>query len=114
MGVGIINTQKDLSGKSLFPEYELLRERCEENYEFINGEIIKIYSPSTNHQDIVLNLTLELKQFFKNSKCKIMISPYDVYLEKEGIKKDTCVIPDISVMCDKSGFDEKDIRVFQL
>lgn len=103
----IINTEKDLTVSSLFSEYELLRETSEENFEFINGEIIKMYSPSTSHQDVVLNLTMELKQFFKNSKCKVMISPYDVYLEKEDIKKETCVIPDISIMCDKSGFTEK-------
>lgn len=107
MELSIINTQKELAVTSLFADYEILRENSEENYEFINGQIIKMYSPSTKHQDIVLNLTLELKQFFKNSNCKVMISPYDVYLEKEDIEKETCVIPDISVMCDKSGFNEK-------
>lgn len=105
--MSIISTQKELPSKSLFSEYELLRETREENYEFINGEIIKMYSTSTKHQDIVLNLTMELKQFFRNSNCKVMISPYDVYLEKEGIEKQVCVIPDIAVMCDKNGFDEK-------
>lgn len=103
----IINTEKDLKASVLFSNYQLLRETSEENYEFINGEIIKMYSPSTSHQDVVLNLTMELKQFFKKSKCKVMISPYDVYLEKEDIKKETCVIPDISIMCDKGGFTEK-------
>ena len=103
----IINTKKELAVASLFSEYKLLRETSEENYEFINGEIIKMYSPSTSHQDVVLNLTMELKHFFKGSNCKTMIAPYDVYLEKEGIEKEICVIPDISIICDKSGFTEK-------
>jgi Uma2 family endonuclease len=84
-----------------------LRETSQENYEFINGNIIKMYSPSTNHQDVVLNLAMQLKGFFRDSKCKVMISPYDVYLEKEDIEKEICVIPDISIMCNKDGFTEK-------
>lgn len=48
----IINTKKDLEITSLFTEYKKLRENSEENYEFINAEIVKIYSPSKRHQDI--------------------------------------------------------------
>ncbi|SDP67296.1 Uma2 family endonuclease [Clostridium gasigenes] len=102
-----MNTQKEVAITSLFIEYQKLRETSEENYEFINGEIIKMHSPSIKHQDIVLNLVMELKQYFKGTKCKTMISPTDIYLEKDNIKKEICVIPDISVMCEQSGFDEK-------
>ncbi|MBU3109468.1 Uma2 family endonuclease [Clostridium gasigenes] len=107
MELSIINTQKELAVKSLFSDYETLRENSEENYEFINGEIIKMYSPSIKHQDIVFSLAIEIRKFFRNSKCKVMISPTDICLEKEDIKKETCVIPDISVMCNKGGFNEK-------
>ncbi|MBU3109142.1 Uma2 family endonuclease [Clostridium gasigenes] len=106
MGLSIINI-KESAVTSLFADYERLRKNSEENYEFINGQIIKMYSPSTNHQDIVFSLAIELKKFFENSNCKVVISPYDVYLEKEDKKKEICVIPDISVMCDKNGFNEK-------
>lgn len=106
----IINTKKNIEASSLFSQYAILREESSELYEFINGEIVKMYSPSTLHQDIVLNITMELKHFFKNSKCKVMISPYDVYLEKDDIDKNICVIPDISVMCDKKGFEDKRYR----
>lgn len=107
MELSVIDIQKELAITSLFSKYQELRENSEENYEFINGEIIKMNSPSTSHQDVVFSLAIEIRKFFKNSKCKVMISPYDVYLEKEGIEKEICVIPDISVMCDKSGFNEK-------
>lgn len=106
----IINTQKDLEITSLFTEYQKLRENSEENYEFINAEIVKMYSPSKRHQDIVFGLAIELRKFFKNTKCTTMISPFDVYLETKDIKENQVVIPDISVMCDKSGFDEKRYR----
>ncbi|WP_175490890.1 hypothetical protein [Clostridium gasigenes] len=47
MELVIINTEKELAVTSLFADYETLRKNSEENYEFINGEIIKMYSPST-------------------------------------------------------------------
>ncbi|MEG0517224.1 MAG: Uma2 family endonuclease [Cetobacterium sp.] len=107
MELVIINTKKELAVTSLFSDYQELREKSEENYEFINREIIKMHSPSKKHQDIVSNLHFELRQFLKGSKCTTMLSPFDIYLEKEGIEKEICVIPDISVMCEKSGFNEK-------
>lgn len=102
-----MNTQQELAITSMFEKYKMLSENNEERYEFINDEIIKMYSPSKKHQDIVLNLAIEMKKYFKNSKCTTMISPFDIFLEKEGIKVKNVVIPDISVMCDKNGFTEK-------
>ena len=58
------------------------------------------------HQTVTLNLGIELKKYFSKSKCKVMLSPYDVFLSKNDIKIDV-VILDISVMCDKSGFNNK-------
>ncbi len=58
------------------------------------------------HHTVALNLGIELKKFFSKSNCKVMIAPYDVFLSKDD-KKTDIVITDISVMCDKSGFDEK-------
>ncbi|HHQ4326825.1 TPA: Uma2 family endonuclease [Clostridium perfringens] len=86
-------------------EYNKLRESSEDLYEFIDGEIIKLWSPSTMHQTVALNLGMELKKYFSKSKYKVMLAPYDVFLCKDN--KTDVVIPDISVMCDKSGFDDK-------
>lgn len=88
-------------------EYYKLIETSKDLYEYINGEIIKMWSPSTMHQTIVFNLGIELKKFFNKTNCKVMLSPYDVFLSKESIPGNSVVIPDISVMCDKSGFDDK-------
>ncbi|WP_415330362.1 Uma2 family endonuclease [Clostridium perfringens] len=86
-------------------EYNKLRESSEDLYEFIDGDIIKLWSPSTMHQTVALNLGMELKKYFSKGKCKVMLAPYDVFLCKDN--KTDVVIPDISVMCDKSGFDDK-------
>lgn len=90
-----------------FEEYLDLRDNTKELYEYINGQIIKLWSPSTLHQTIVFKLGIELAAYFKNSKCKVMPSPYDVFLSDNKSKEKNVVIPDISVMCDKEGFDEK-------
>lgn len=87
-------------------EYWKLRKKSKELYEFIDGEIINLWSPITMHHTVALNLGIELKKFFSKSNCKVMIAPYDVFLSKDD-KKTDIVITDISVMCDKSGFDEK-------
>ena len=86
-------------------EYNKLRDSSKDLYEFIDGEIIKLWSPSTMHQTVALNLGMELKKYFSKGKCKVMLAPYDVFLCKDN--KTDVVIPDISVMCDKSGFDDK-------
>lgn len=88
-------------------DYFKLRETSDELYEYIDGEIIKMWSPSTMHQTVALNLGIELKKYFKKTNCTVMMSPYDIFLSKEDINGVQIVIPDISVMCDKSGFDDK-------
>lgn len=70
--------------------------------EFIDGVIYDMSSPSTNHQDIILNLSQILKQYLKNKKCKLMISPYDIIFKDDN---DTHrVQPDLSIICNKEGF----------
>lgn len=66
-----------------------------------------MWSPSTAHQIVVFNLGIKLKEYFKKKNCTVMISPYDVFLCKDDIDETQVVIPDISVMCNKDGFDDK-------
>ncbi|WP_415336120.1 hypothetical protein [Clostridium perfringens] len=44
-------------------EYNKLRDSSKDLYEFIDGEIIKLWSPSTMHQTVALNLGMELKKY---------------------------------------------------
>lgn len=91
-----------------FEEYEeIIKNSKSDLYEFINGEIIKMFSPTEKHQDIVGNLFVEFKKFFKGSKCKVMVSPFDVLLSKRDMEEKNVVIPDISIMCENNGFDGK-------
>jgi len=64
--------------------------------EKINGEIY-LMSPSANpkHGNIISNLILILKSYFKNKPCAVFGDNLDVYFTE-----DEYIIPDISIICD--------------
>ena len=61
-------------------------------------------SPSTIHQEISGELFVTIHSFISRNKgqCKVFSASYDVQLSD-----DTIVIPDISVICDKSKITSK-------
>lgn len=61
-------------------------------------------SLSTVHQELSMNISMEIFSYIKrnNGQCKVFSAPYDVQLSD-----DTIVIPDISVICDKSKITSK-------
>ena len=71
--------------------------RCE----LIDGIIYMMASPSEWHQDMVGDIFIQLKDFLRGKKCKVMVSPFDVRLFPDKNNKDTdVVIPDLIVVCD--------------
>ncbi|MFQ5824828.1 MAG: Uma2 family endonuclease [bacterium] len=63
----------------------------DKRYEIINGELVMVPAPSTNHQDIGLNIKYELKRFIEKYKVgKIYDAPTDVVLSETNV-----VQPDI-------------------
>lgn len=72
--------------------------------ELVDGEIIALASPSRIHQEITGEIYAELRNFIKrnNGKCKVFIAPFDVKLDDYNV-----VQPDIFVICDKSGLDDR-------
>lgn len=80
-------------------------------YEVING-VIYLMSPGVNkeHQDISVNLIIEIGSYLKGKKCSVYHQPFDVRLPREGETKKTVsnvVQPDIFVVCDKSKLDKR-------
>ena len=78
-----------VSGKSTFippstlAEYLAMPEGAP-YYEFINGIAHFMASPTTSHQECLLNLAVEMRAFVKNHQLgKVFISPLDVYLSEE-------------------------------
>ena len=90
---------------------DLLNMEDENRYEIIDGKLFLMSSPSTIHQEILLELGVQLKQFFKDKKCKPFIAPLDVRISGERINKKVknVVQPDLMVVCDKNKIDEKGI-----
>jgi Uma2 family endonuclease len=85
----------------------------EERWELIEGIPYDMSpAPSRYHQEISMNLGVEISKFLKEKgkNCKIYAAPFDVRLP-EGQQTDdetmTVVQPDILVVCDPGKLDDK-------
>lgn len=89
-----------------YDEYLKLRQDNDYVIEYLEGNICMSPSPSTKHQRISGKLNTKLMLFLEGKGCEVFQAPYDIELAKEGIEGKNIVIPDLSVICDKSGFTE--------
>lgn len=89
-----------------YDEYFKLRKESDSIIEYISGNICMSPSPSTKHQRISGKLNTKLMLFLEGKDCEVFQAPYDVELTKDGIEGKNVVIPDLSIICDKSGFTE--------
>jgi Uma2 family endonuclease len=88
-------------------EFYQMREQTERLLEYIDGIVYMSPSPSTMHQRISMRLAGELYQLLKGGNCEVFHAPFDVRLSKEDIPGEKVLIPDLSVICDKSGLDDQ-------
>ena len=77
--------------------------RCE----VLDGKIISMApSPLPEHQDLSMQLSIEIGSFLRGKACKAFAAPIDVYLFEDSHKKwidenvRNWVIPDLIVVCD--------------
>lgn len=82
-----------------------------ERWELIDGIAYNMTpAPSRFHQQVSLELTVQLANQLRDSGCRLYAAPFDVRLP-EGEESDdhvrTVVQPDISVICDSSKLDDK-------
>lgn len=90
-----------------YEEFLELDNKTEEFLEYIDGQIFNQASPSTMHQTVSMNLSVEFKLYFKNKQCKVFHAPFDIILKNDKEQHTNKVIPDISVICDKRGLNDK-------
>lgn len=88
-------------------EYLKIRESSEDLLEYIDGTVYMSPSPSTKHQRISSRLHIKLGNFLEGKICEVFHAPFDIELKNEKIEGTRIVIPDISVICDKSGFTDQ-------
>jgi prevent-host-death family protein len=94
------------SEKLSYEDFVKLAEESENRYEYIDGEVYLLTSPSYSHQKIVMEIANMLYNWFKGKKCRPLTAPFDVTLTKDGAKN--VVQPDIMVICDPENIDETD------
>lgn len=93
-------------------EYFEIREKSEELLEYIDGLVYMSPSPSTKHQRISGRLFIKFVMFLEKKSCEIFHAPFDIELKNEKIEGTKIVIPDLSIICEKSGFtDERYVGV---
>ena len=85
-------------------QYETLPENT--RAEAFDGVVYNMASPSQNHQTILTELLVLLRNYIynKNGGCSVFPAPFDVKLNDNPL---TIVQPDIMVICDKNKLDGK-------
>ncbi len=91
--------------KISYEEFLELSENSDSRYEFIDGEVYLLASPSYIHQCAVVEILNAMYQWFKGKSCKPLTAPFDVTLLKDDAKN--VVQPDIVVVCDTENVNQK-------
>ena len=90
-----------------YEEFLEIDKNSEEYLEYIDRQIYNQASPSTIHQRISVNFTAEFRNYFKNKQCELFHAPFDVKLKNNKEEYINKVIPDITVICDNHGLNDK-------
>lgn len=93
--------------KVSFEEFMEIDMKSDELMEFIDGEVYLQASPSTVHQRMSRKLSTLFDLYFIDKEYEPFTAPFDIILASERKRAKNKVIPDISVVCDKSGLNEK-------
>lgn len=106
------NDMENLAYKLQNYSYEdLLNMKDGNRYEIIDGELYLMTSPRVIHQEILGEVFIQLKEFFKDKTCKPFIAPLDVRISgnKNDCEEHNVVQPDAFVVCDGDKIDSKGI-----
>ena len=111
--IGVILVEPVIKNTKLsYEAYLELREKSDHILEYIDGIVYMSPSPSTKHQRISSKLHAKLYNILEGKSCEVFHAPFDILLKNDDIEDEKLVIPDLSVVCDKSGFtDNKYIGV---
>ncbi|MBO0937283.1 Uma2 family endonuclease [Fibrella sp. HMF5335] len=99
----------DLTKQYSYADY--LTWQFQERLELIKGYIFPMSAPARRHQQMLLNLTLSVGNYLRDSPCKVYFAPFDVRLPRrptaDNQKIATVLQPDLCVICDASKLDDK-------
>ena len=105
MDAAALLTEESLPEKKLYTHDDILALPEGRRAELIGGQWYDMATPNTRHQEIVMVLSGELREYFKKKggDCKVFPAPFAVFLT-ESIHN--WLEPDISVICDKDKIKE--------
>lgn len=86
-----------------YEKYLELANSTEQRYEFIDGELYLLASPSYQHQVMVNEIFGQFYNYFRGKPCRALTAPFDVRLFGYATKfeEDPNVVqPDVLVICD--------------
>ena len=96
--------------KARYTFADILSWEGNERIEIINGEAFMMAAPSRIHQEICFEMGRQLGNYLEGKQCKAYPAPFGVRLfQRAGDSPedvDTIVVPDISVICDRSKLDQ--------
>lgn len=74
--------------------------------ELIDGRMYMMATPSLNHQDILVWLSVRIFNFIEThkGKCRVVPAPFGVFIKKDDRNY---FEPDISVICDRDRLDQR-------
>lgn len=77
-----------------------------ERAELIDGELFRMDAPTLTHQDLLMQLSIEIGLYIRknNGPCRVLPAPFGVYIKEDDRNY---VEPDISVICDRNRLDQK-------
>lgn len=94
-----------------FTYADVLRWPEEERWELHDGDPISMSpAPATVHQRVVGELYRQIANFLVDRPCQVFVAPFDVRLAPRDAtheQVDTVVQPDITVICDDAGLDDR-------
>lgn len=95
-----------------YEELEEIRNKTNERYELVNGDLYMMSSPRGIHQLLVGEIFGQLREFFKDKKCKPFVAPFDVVFAKSNDKSkwNTVLQPDIFVLCDLEKYEGNHVK----
>jgi Uma2 family endonuclease len=79
----------------------------DERWEIIDGIAYMMAGPNLHQQSISMELSLQIGVFLRGKPCRVLAAPFDVRLfPEEDDSDDTCVQPDLIVVCDAAQLDD--------
>ncbi|NLN64038.1 MAG: type II toxin-antitoxin system Phd/YefM family antitoxin [Clostridiaceae bacterium] len=94
--------------KISYQEFIKLSDTSDNRYEYIDGEVYLMSSPSYDHQRIIVEVLSIMYQWFRGKKCSPLTSPFDVTLHRLGDQDNINIVqPDILIICDTSKINSK-------